>query len=208
MPRHHKRVIDGDPILHIIPESLETELGVVLKNPHELRVAPAAQRLLEVIRQVPVVERDHRLHADLLQPLDERPVVVGADFVATLAGAVGKYPGPGQGEPVVADPELPDGSNVGVDVVIAVAADVPGGHPVPPARKSVPNGEPLAVLLKRALHLVRRRAHRPYEVFGEGIVEESLVPWIRQFAETPPRFQTSVWLCGGRGEGEKSQKGV
>ncbi|KAA8586860.1 hypothetical protein FQN60_000696 [Etheostoma spectabile] len=95
----------------------------------------AAEGLLEVVGQVPVVERDHRLHADLPQPLDECP--------------------------------LPDGSDVGVDVVIAVAANVPGSHPVPTARKSVPNGEPLAVLLKCALHLVRRRSHGPYEIPGE-----------------------------------------
>lgn len=204
--RHHKRVINGDPVLDIIPKSVEAEIGVVFENLHKLRVAPAAEGLLEVIGQVPVIERDHRLHAYLLQPPNERPVVVGAHFVITPAGAIGKYPGPGQGEPVVGDPELSDGSDVSGDVVVAVAAHVPCGYPVPTARKSVPNGESLAVLVKRALHLIRRRAHRPYEVFGESIIEESLVAGIGQFTETSPRFQTSVGLCSCRGEGEKCQK--
>lgn len=206
VPRHHKRVIDGDPVLDVIPERLEAEIGVVSENLHKLRVAPPAEGLLEVVGQVPVIERDHRLDADLLQPPNERPVVVGADFVITPAGAVGEYPGPGQGEPVVADPELLDGSDVGGDVVVTVAAHVPGGDPVPTARKSVPNGEPLPVLIKRALNLIRRRAHRPDEVFGERLIEESLVAGIGQFGKTPPRFQTCVWFCSSRGEGEKCQQ--
>lgn len=186
--RHRERVINRDPVFHVIPERLKAEVSVIPENPYKLRVAPTTEGLLQVIGQVPVVERDHRLHADPLQPLDERPVVVGADFIVTPAGAVGKDPGPGQGEPVVADPELLDGSDVGADVVVAVAADVPGRHPVPTARKSVPNGEPLSVLLERALHLVRRRAHRPYEALGESIVEENFVTWIGQFTEASPRF--------------------
>ncbi|TNN24302.1 hypothetical protein EYF80_065576 [Liparis tanakae] len=83
VPRHHKRVVDGDPVLHIIPEGLETEVGVVLENPHQLRVAPAAEGLLQVVRQVPVVERDHRLHVALLQLLDERPLSLPTSPVVT-----------------------------------------------------------------------------------------------------------------------------
>lgn len=188
VPRHHKRIIDRDPELHIVPERLEAEVCVVPENPDNLRIGPAAQGLLQVLGQVPVVERHHRLHTDLLQLLDQVPIIVGADFVVTPAGAVGKYPGPGQGEPVVADPELLDGSGVRVDVVVAVTPDVPGGHPVTAARKSVPNGKTLSVLLERALHLVRRGANGPYEVFGEGVVEEGLVTRIGQLSETPPRF--------------------
>lgn len=206
VPRHHERVIDGDPPLDIAPKGVEAEIRVVFENLHELRVAPATEGLLEVLGQVPVVERHHRLHSDLLQAPDERAVIVGAELVVTPAGAVGKYPGPRQGEPVVADPELFDGSDVSGEVVVAVAAHVPGGDPVPTARKSVPNGESLRVLIKRALHLIRRSAHRPHEVFGEGVIEESLVSGIRQPTETSPRFQTSVGLRSGRGEGEKCHK--
>ena len=204
--RHHERVIDGDPELHVVPEGLEAEVRVLLEDAHHLRAAPAAEGLLQVVGQVPVVQRDHRLHADLLQPPEERPVVVGADLVVAPARPVGEHPGPGQGEAVVADPELPDGSDVGVDVVVAVAAHVPGGHPVPSARKGVPNGEPLAVLLERALHLVRGRAHRPHEVPGEGVVEERLVSGVRHFAEATPRFQASVGFGGAEG-GEEREEG-
>ena len=42
VPRHHKRVINGDPKLHIIPESLEAEISVVPEDAHQLRVTPAA----------------------------------------------------------------------------------------------------------------------------------------------------------------------
>lgn len=201
--RHHKGVIDGDPVLYVIPESLETEIGVVFENSHELRVAPSAEGLLQVVWQVPVVERDHRLHADLLQLLNERPVVVGADFVVTATGTVGKNPGPGQRKSVVADPELFNGSDVSVDVVVAVAAHVSGDHSGAAARKSVPNGEPLPVLFERALHLVRGRAHRPYEVLGEGVIEESLVCRIGQLIEATPGFQAGVRLCSHGGEEAK-----
>lgn len=204
--RHNKRVIDGDPELHVVPKRLEAKICVILKNVHQLRIGPAAQRLLEVLGQVPVVERDHRLHVDLLQPLDERPVVVGSEFVVAPARPVWEHPGPGQGEPVVADPQLLDGSDVGVDVVIAVAAHVPARFAGSSARKSVPDGEPLAVLGKRALHRVRRRAHRPNEAFGEGVVKESLVTWIRESVESPPRSQTISGIAGCGSDGEEYKK--
>lgn len=199
VPGHSKRVIYADPVLHIIPEGLETEVSIVPEDVHQLRVAPAAQLLLQVFGEVPVVQRDQGLDADLLQLLDQCPVVVGADFIVTPPGSVGKYPGPWQREPVVTDPQLLDGADVRVDVVVAVAAHVAGRHPAPAARKSVPDGETLPVLLKGALHLVGSGAHGPYEVFGEGVIKENLVLGIRQLTEATPRFQTRVRFRGPGG---------
>ena len=98
--------------------------GVLGEAVDGVAVEPAAV-VLERLRQVPVVERDHRLHAVGEQRVDQ-PVV---ERQALLVGrtATGRLDArPGDREAVAARAELLHQRDVLVDPVVVVARDVAG----------------------------------------------------------------------------------
>src|SRR5690606_14593988 len=85
---------------------------------------PAAD-VLQRLRQVPVVERHVRRDAGGEQGIHE-PVVEVQAFGVHRAGAVGDDPGPGYGEPVGPQPDLPHQLHVVGVAVVVVTGDVAG----------------------------------------------------------------------------------
>lgn len=190
VPGHHVGVVDGDPVLDLAAEVAEAELGVIPEVVGQGAVGPAAVSILQELGQVPVVQGDHGLHAQLPEPLQQTPVVAQPLPVGGAGAAIGEHPRPRDGEAVMGDPELAQPLRVSEDIVVAVAGHVPGGGRGrrrgarrPAGRRGVawrrrgavgervPDGGALAVLLPAALRLVGGAAHGPEEAVGEGVVE-------------------------------------
>ncbi len=154
-------LVDGDPLGHHVAEAIEHRLGVVTEVADHGAAGPAAP-VLQWLRQVPVVERDHRLDTPGVQAVHQPPVEVEA-LLADRPGAVGDDPRPRDGEPVGGQAQLREQIEVFLEPVIVIAGDVTGvavchraGHPA----ECVPDRPSPAVFVRGALDLVRggRRA--------------------------------------------------
>jgi hypothetical protein len=99
--RRDVRLVDRDPVLDPVGVPLPDQGGVLGEGLDGLAVEPAAV-VLEGLRQVPVVQRHHRLDAGGEQPVDEAVVEVQALLVG-LAAALRQHARPRDGEPVAAD---------------------------------------------------------------------------------------------------------
>ena len=128
---------------------------------------PAAGCLAR-LRQVPVVERRDRLDPALAQALAQAHIEVDAGAVERAA-AVGLHARPGDREAVGLGSQRRHQVEVLAPAVVVVARDVAGvaardgAGPAEP----VPDRRPAAVLVDRALDLVRRHRDAELEVRGE-----------------------------------------
>lgn len=193
VPGHHVGVVHGQPVAHLPSEMPKAELGVVAEELGQDRAGPATEGVLQVLRQVPVVQGDDGLHAQRPQAA-QQTVIVGQPSRVEGRRAVGQQPGPGQREAVVGDPQTPQPLGVAEEVVVAVAGHVaarrtrearPGwrGRAV---GEGVPDRSPFALLPPAALRLVGSAAYAPEEAVGEGVVEEELVLRVGQAGEAGP----------------------
>lgn len=193
VPGHHVGVVHGQPVAHLPAEVPEAQLGVVAEEPGQDGTGPAAEGVLQGLRQVPVVEGDNGLDAQLPQAGQQPPVVRQPGGVGRRR-PVGQQPGPGQREAVVRDPQAPQPLDVAEQVVVAVAGHVAAHGPRRggPRRRGrtvgegVPDGRALAALAPAALRLVGGAARAPEEAVGEGVVEEKLVLRVGQPSEAGP----------------------
>ncbi|KFR07104.1 hypothetical protein Y956_09593, partial [Nipponia nippon] len=128
VPGHHVGVVHGQPVAHLPAEMPEAELGVVTEELGQDGAGPATEGILQALRQVPVVEGDDGLDAQLPQAA-QQPVVVGQPGGVEGHRAVGQQPGPGQREAVVGDPQAPQPLGVAEEVVVAVAGHVAARRP-------------------------------------------------------------------------------
>ena len=115
-------LVDRDPVLDAVGEPLAHDGGVLGEPVDGVAVEPAAV-VLERLRQVPVVERDHRLLAVLEEGVDEavverQPLLVGRPAPGRLDAR------PGDREAVAARAELLHQRDVLVDPVVVVAGDL------------------------------------------------------------------------------------
>lgn len=94
VPGHHVGVVDGDQLLDLAAEVAEAELGVIPEVVGQGAVGPAAVGILQELGQVPVVQGDHGLHAQLPQPLQQTPVVAQPLPVGGAGAAIGGAPAP------------------------------------------------------------------------------------------------------------------
>ena len=155
-------------MLDAVAESSRNGLHVLGEGPDRRPVGPAAA-ILERLRQVPVVERHERLDAGGEQLVDE-PVVEVEPGRVHLSAAVREDPGPRDGEPERADAELAHQRDVVAVPVVEVAGDraaVAVADLAVGGAEAVPDALAAAVLVHRALDLVRRRRDSPREGFGE-----------------------------------------
>ncbi len=195
------RLVDRDPLLDPVAEPHAAERGVLPEPLGGLAVQPAALVVLERLRQVPVVERGHRLDAGGEQ-LVEQPVVVGEALGVDAAAAGGLDAGPGDREAVALDAEALEQRDVlGVPVVVVAGlrAARPVDDPAGLGAERVPDAGAAAALGHRALDLVRRRAGPEGEVGREvpGVVharQPSAHPFVGGGPERPRRR-----LAGWRG---------
>ena len=165
--RHAPRLVDRDPAAHPVAERVVDERGVLGQAVGGLALRPAA-RVLEHLRQVPVVQRRPRLDAAFQQPVDEAVVERDAARVERAA-AGGLHPWPGDREAVGVDAQPLQQVEVLARAVVVVARDVAAVSldDAAVAAERVPDRRRPAVEVRRALDLVRGGRHAPDEVRGE-----------------------------------------
>jgi hypothetical protein len=158
-------LVERDPELHPVAERGGGEVGVLREAVRRVPVPPAA-RVLQRLRQVPVVQRGHRVDAAPEQ-LVHQPVVERDAGRVRRTAAGGLDARPGEGEPVPADAQVGHQRHVLPVPVVVVAGHVAGaavGDAAGLVRERVPDGWTPPVLAHRALDLVRRGGHAPPEV--------------------------------------------
>ena len=163
--RENVLLVDRDPMLHAIAEALEHEFRVRGEIVGALPALPATVAVLERLRQIPVVERDHRRDAVLQAFIDDVIVKLDAFFIR-LAAALGQHARPRDGKAVRLQPHLAHERDVFLVAVVVVDGDVAvrplerlAGDP----DEFVPDAPALAVLVVGALDLVRSRRRAPEE---------------------------------------------
>ena len=164
-----ERLVHRHPDRDHVAEAVQHELHVVAEVGHGVAVHPAA-RVLQRLRQVPVVQGGHRLDAPGAQPVHQAPVVVEA-LLVDGAGAVRHDPGPADREPVGAQPQLGHEIQVRVGPVVVIAGDRAGvavGHRPGDVAERVPHRGPAAVFIGGALDLVRGRGHAKQETWRKA----------------------------------------
>ena len=97
-------LIERDPVRDAVGQTVNNDARVVGEPIDNIRIEPAAL-LLELEREVPVVERDVGGDPGVEQRVDEVAVEVEPGFV-DRAGAVGHDAGPGDGQTVGVEPEF------------------------------------------------------------------------------------------------------
>ena len=103
LQRRHGGLVQGDPVPDAVAEPTEHQLDVVGEAGGGVAREPAA-RVLERLREVPVVERRHGPDVRLEQRVHEPGV--GRGRPRSSPGAVGLHAGPRDREAVVVDAEL------------------------------------------------------------------------------------------------------
>jgi hypothetical protein len=179
--RRAPRLVEGGPGRHPVADRVVQRERELREPVGRVAVGPPA-RVLEGLRQVPVVERQPGLDPVGQQLVDQPLVEVDARQVDRTS--VGAHPGPRRREAVGPEVERAHQGDVLRHPVVVVARDVTGvaaehgpGH----LREDVPDRRPAPVLEDRALDLVRRGRGTPEEVVGE----------------------LDGRRCGGRGRGER-----
>ena len=166
--RRAPRLVQRRPDRHAVAQRVVHGGRQVEEAVRRVAVGPAA-RVLERLRQVPVVEREPGVDA-VAEQLVDQPVVEGQASGVDLSAA---WPdaGPGDGEAVGREAELGHQRHVFGHAVVVVAGDVAvvavRDRPRD-ARERVPDGGRAAVLGGRALDLVRRGGRAPEEAWGEA----------------------------------------
>jgi hypothetical protein len=127
---------------------------------------PAADLVLERLRQIPVIERRVWLDALLEQFVDEAVVEVEAPGVR-LARSFGKHPRPRDRKPVGPGAQFSDEADVFLVAVVVFVGAIAGGVIFDLARRvseGVPDRAAAAVLVHGALDLVGRGGGAPHEI--------------------------------------------
>ena len=164
------RLVDRDPVLHAVAEALEADARVRDEGVRRVVRQPAVVLELQRQRQVPVVQRRHRVDAVLEELVDQRRVE-GDALVVHRAGAAWHDPRPRDREAVVLERHLRHQLHVGAEAVEVVRRDVAGLARLDLAgrvRERVPDRQPAPPLHPPALDLVRRGRRAPRERGREG----------------------------------------
>ena len=176
---HDLRFVQRDPTGHPVTEGLRADRGVLGEPVSGITYRPAAL-VLELLGQVPVVQRGRGRDAVLGELVQQRSIVVQALGVGRAAAA-GLHARPGDGEPVGLQTERGHQRDVLSVTVIGVAGDVAG---VPAAdvagrmAEGVPHRRAPAVGARRPFDLVSGRRRSPGEACGksQGAVRSSHQP--------------------------------
>ena len=158
------RLVERDPGGDAIAQLLGQDSGVLAEPLGGVANGPTAF-VLESLGQVPVEEGDVRGHPALEQAVHQ-PVIEVEAARFDRAGAGGHDSRPGHGEAISVDAERRHQVEVGLPAVVMVASDVAGRAVADqPWRvgERVPHRRPLAVLVPRALDLVRGGGDAPPE---------------------------------------------
>src|SRR5215211_1838665 len=175
-PGRDPGLVQGDPERNRVTERLVNDPGVLGEPLARLPHGPSAA-IFQRLRQVPVVERQHRFYGALPQALYELAVVVETLLVCETV-PLRLYPGPGHGEAVGLQPEVGHEIEVFFEAVVLVAGDIAGvavENLSGGVGEGVPDRGSAAVLVHGSLDLVGRCRRAPQEILGKiHLVSSSL----------------------------------
>ena len=170
------RLVEGDEVLDPVAEGVGDVPGILRKPVCRVARRPAA-RVLERLREVPVVEGRPRRDATVEERVDQPAVEVHPGLVHR-SGAGRLHAWPGDREAVGVDAEVGhqvDVLLVAMEVLDRDVAVVPVDHATGSGREGVPDGAAPAALGGGALDLVARRGDAPGEVVGKVAARQAVV---------------------------------
>ena len=162
------RLVQRRPRTDPVAESIDDEVGVLGESKRRVALRPSTG-VLELLRQIPVVEREPGRDASAQQLVDEPTVEVEPALVRRPA-ATGLHAWPRHREAVVGDAQIGHQCDVLAPPVVVVDGDVAGVAADDPARRvavGVPDRVGPAVGVVGAFDLVRGGGRSPGEVVGE-----------------------------------------
>ena len=175
-------LVEGHPVGDLLVVALEARGGVALEAVDELTVAPSSVFLGQVERDLEVHERDHRLDAVGAHAVEDAIVEGQARLVGLIVVALGVDAAPVDRGAQRLESHLGEELDVLLKTVVGVDGPVVGihlprlnavgdapGHAMRPRREHVDDGEALAVLVVRTLHLMRRNRAAPEEIVPQHI---------------------------------------
>jgi hypothetical protein len=157
-----------DPARHTVAEPGGDDLDVLGEGLRRVADGPPA-RILERLRQVPVVERHEGLDAGSEQLVDE-PVVEVEPGLVHPSASLRQHARPRDREAEGVEPEVVHQPNVVAIAVVRVAGDCSGITVLDRARycgEAVPDALAATVLVDRALDLIRGERGAPGEARRE-----------------------------------------
>ena len=162
-------LVDCEPQPDPVAEGIRHDPGVIGKTQSGLPVRPTSLGL-QVLGEVEVVQRHHRLDAFGQEEVEQAPVVVEAGLVDASV-RFWLHARPGDREAVPAKRQVGDEIDVGFQAVVVIAGDVAVIAPVGgagPVAPYVPQARTTSVRCDRALDLVRGGRRAPKEAVGEN----------------------------------------
>ncbi len=162
--REHRRLVERRKPFDAVAVSLRDNRGIVREPSGAVARGPAA-KIVERLRQVPMIETQPGLDARREQRIDQAIIECEALFVR-LALAQREHARPRHREAVGADAEIAHQRDVLRITVIVVAGNVAGlaiVH-VAGAAKRVPDAGAATVFIRRAFNLIGRGRDAPDEI--------------------------------------------
>src|SRR4029434_10736041 len=101
---------ERDPVLHAIAEKIGDDLRVLSEPLRRIRIQPAAAAI-ELVRKIPVEERDERRDAGVEQAVDEL-IVKGEAALVDGTDAIGQHARPGDAQAIRLKAELLHDRNI------------------------------------------------------------------------------------------------
>ena len=153
-------------MLDAIAEVLRADGGIITEVSRGVAIGPSAE-VLEHLRKIPMVERDEGLDVVLQQLVDDAIVKIDALLIG-LALSIRHDARPCERNARGIQPEVRHQRDVVAIAMVKIACDIAGIAVldlVGRMREAIPDRLALAVLIVRALDLVRRARGAPQEVF-------------------------------------------
>jgi hypothetical protein len=166
---HDPWFIQRHPIAHTVAELAKHDFRVLCEPVGDVAIEPTPS-IIERRRQVPVIQRRHRLNPFCEQPIDETIVKSKARGIHA-ARSFGQHPTPCNAEPIRLHAELTHQSHIAFVTPIVVAGDITSvavGHAVRCVREAMPNARAGAVRKRRALDLIRGGRASPKKILRES----------------------------------------
>ena len=162
--------VDREDRPDAISDARRNVAGIIAERFRRFAGSPAADLVLERLRQIPVIERRVWLDAVLEQFVDEAVVEVEALGVR-LARSFRKHPRPRDRKPVGLGAQFADQADVFLVAVVVFVGAIAGGAVLDLARRvreRIPDRAAAAVFVHRALDLIGRGGGAPHEVLSEN----------------------------------------
>ena len=203
-PRDDPGLVDGDPTGHTVAQPPGDDLGELGEARGRLPPGPSP-RVLQRLRQVPVVERHDGLDARTEEIVDVAVVEVEPGLVYAAA-PFGEDARPGNREPECVRAEFAQKSDVALIAVVGIARDGAGitvPHGAGNGAEAIPDALASAVLVDCPFDLIRGSGGSPQKISRE----HEIILGAAHGSNAHPNFSTAAVsaapddLQGARSEG-------